>query len=67
MEAKICLGRAAIAVSGQVEVEIDTRNDQRVLQCLQVIDVGESTFILGREFFVSFDSVEFNWDQCEIR
>ena len=61
------LGRAAITVSGQVEVEIDTGNDQRVLQCLQVIDVEEPTFILGREFLAKFDSVEFNWNRCEIR
>ena len=43
------LGRAAVAVSGQVEVEIDAGNDQRVLQCLHVIDVDEPTFILGRD------------------
>ena len=29
------LGKAAVAVSGQVEVEIDIGSDQRVLQCLQ--------------------------------
>ena len=61
------LGRSAVAVSGQVEVEIDIGNDQRVLQCLQVIDVEEPTFILGREFLAKFDSVEFNWNRCEIR
>lgn len=40
------LRRAAVAFSGQVEVEIDTGNDQRVIQCPQVIDVEEPTFIL---------------------
>ncbi|KAI6653467.1 hypothetical protein LOD99_3686 [Oopsacas minuta] len=61
------LRRAAVSASGQVEVKIDTGSDQRVLQCLQVIDVGDRAFILGREFLAKFNSVEFNWDRCEIR
>ena len=61
------LGRSTVTVSGQVEVEIDLGDRQKLLQRLKVIEVEEPMFILGREFLSKFVTVEFNWNKCAIR